>query len=131
MNYLKIELIKSSQDGIGFSTQLLLKIAMFELNYRFLSYRTWAAYMQSILEILLLIHDFLASGNTIWLSGFVTPNVSVKEVPLYPSSNHTLLNPYAEDRRHDLIPVQPWSLWALIFSTQIRLYVHTYKKNLL
>ena len=51
-----------------FSTQLLLKIPVFDLNNPFVFRRIWAVDIQSILEISQLIHDFLASDNTIRLS---------------------------------------------------------------
>ena len=70
------ELIQSSQAGIFFfSTQFLLKMLAFELNNGFVFYGTLAVNMQSILEFLQLIHDCLASDNTIRSFVYIFPAV--------------------------------------------------------
>ena len=53
------ELIQSSQAGVYlffFSTQLLLKMPMFEFNNCFVFHRTWDVDVQSILEFLKFIY---------------------------------------------------------------------------
>ena len=61
------ELIQFSQAGvfIFFSTQFLLRIPIFELNIPFMHYRTIALDIQSLLEFLQLIHNFLPSNITL------------------------------------------------------------------
>ena len=80
------ELILSSQSRFYFfSTALQLKIPAFKFNNRFVFHRTWVIYIQSILEFLDLIHDFLANGNIVRSSLYIFPIVSVWEVSPWPS----------------------------------------------
>ena len=72
------ELIQSSQAGeFFFSTQLLLKITVFEFNNRFLFHITLPVAMQSKVEFLKLIHDFLTSGNIVRSRVYIFYVVSV------------------------------------------------------
>ena len=67
--------IFSSKSLFFFSTQLLLKIPLFELNNCFLFHQTWAVDIRSIHEFLQLSHDLLESDNTITPSVYVFPAV--------------------------------------------------------
>ena len=82
------ELIQSFQAGVYFF-QLLLKILVFQLNNRFEFHRFWAVDIQSVRDILEIIHDFLASGNKVRLSVSVFHVVSVRNMTSWP--NGTLL----------------------------------------
>ena len=64
--------MQSSKAGVYvFSTQLLHKIPVFELNNRFVFYRTWIVDIQSILVFLQPIHDFMSSDNTVTSSIYI------------------------------------------------------------
>ena len=78
-------LIQSSQAGGFFSTQLLLKISVFELNNRFVFHGTSIVDIQPIPDFLQLILGSLASCNTFRSSTYKFPVVSVKDVPPRPS----------------------------------------------
>ena len=73
MYSLKInEINQFSQAGVIFySTQLLLKITTFELNYSFVFHRIWAIDIQLRLEFLQLIYDFLTSNKTVTTSFYM------------------------------------------------------------
>ena len=53
--------IFSSRSLFFFSTELLLKIPVFQLNNRFIFHGAWAVDIQSIVELLQLTYDFLTS----------------------------------------------------------------------
>ena len=76
-NLLKQELI--------FSTQFLLKIPVFELNNHLVFHWTWAVDMQSIIELLQLIHNFLTSGNKVRSSVRIFLVVSNRDVSSWPN----------------------------------------------
>ena len=63
-----------------FSTQLLLKIPVFDLNNRFVFYRTLAVVIQSKFKFLNLTHDFLASSNTVTSSVYKFLFILVREM---------------------------------------------------
>ena len=66
MHFLEInEVIQSSHAGIYFSTQLLLKILVYELNNSFAFHQICDVDKKSKHEILRHIYDFLTSGNKI------------------------------------------------------------------
>ena len=106
------KLIWSSEPGvIFFSTQLLLKISLFEINNRFVLHRTWAVYNR--------YPNCFTSFMIFW--GVPTPldhlsiHFSLFRLDKYFHSR--ALSPlyfcsFAEDRRASCIPLQPWSLWA-------------------
>ena len=73
-----------------FLTQLLLKIPVFELNIPFVFHRTWAIDIQSILEFLQLIYDFLASNNTVIPFVYVFPIVQVLSVKWWSNGYSTV-----------------------------------------
>ena len=75
------EPIQSFQAGVYFF-QLLLKIPMIQLNNRFEFHRFWALDIQSILEVLQITHDFLASGNKVRSSVYIFHVVSVRDLTL-------------------------------------------------
>ena len=58
---------------------------MFEWNNRFVFPETWIVDMQSILEFLELIHDFLASSYTVRSSVYIFSVVLVREELPFPS----------------------------------------------
>ena len=103
-----------------FSTQLLLKTPMLELNNRLVFHRTWIVHIQSILEFLRLTDSFLVSDYTVIhrlsiyfpLHGFVERIRGRMTSAFYFSFS-------AEDRTAGSIPVQLWSFWALMSNTQI------------
>ena len=73
------------------------------------------------LEFLQLIHDFAAirASVYIFLFFFVWLEKRFRDQVLC----RALFSLSSEDKRTDLIPVPPRLLWALMSSTQIRLYV--------
>ena len=78
-------LIFSSRNLFFFSTQLQLKIPMFELNHRFVFNRILTVDIQSIIEFLQLVHDYLVCGIKVRSPVYMYRVVSVNEVPLWPS----------------------------------------------
>ena len=72
------------QDFI-FPTQFLLKIPVFELNNRLVFHRTQAVDIQSIIDLLQLIHDFLISGNKVRSSVYIFSTVSNRDVSSRPN----------------------------------------------
>ena len=74
-----------------FSTKLLLKIPVFELNNRFVFHQTWAIDIQSMHEFLQLIRYFLPYGNTVKSSVYIFPVISVRKVRSWPSVSILLL----------------------------------------
>ena len=70
------------QKFIFFSTQLLLKVLLFELNKNhFVFNRTKTVDMQSIVGLLQIIHDFLISGDKVISSVCIFLVVSISDVP--------------------------------------------------
>ena len=80
-----------STSSLFFSTQLPLKIPVFQLNNLLLFHRTWAIDIQSILEFLQLIHDFLDNGNIFRSRIYIFSVVSVWEAPPWLNGFNTLL----------------------------------------
>ena len=68
-----------------FSTQLLLKISVFELNIRFVFHRTCTVDIQSIVELLQLIPDFLTSDNKVKLPVYIFFVGSNRDVSSWPN----------------------------------------------
>ena len=61
----RINAVRFSVSALFFSTQLLLKIPVFELNNRFVFYRTCAVDIQSIVKISQSILYFLTSSDKV------------------------------------------------------------------
>ena len=120
------KLIKSSQEEF-FLTQLLRKMPVLELKNRLAFHRTWTADIQSILELLQLIHNFLACDNAFTLFFYVFPVASVRAVSSYPLASSLCFILFADDRRVGSIRAQVWSLWTLMSSIQINYMVNKFK----
>ena len=80
-----------SSRSLFFSTQLSLKIPTFDLNNPFVFHQTGAVDMQSLLEFLQLIHDFLSSGNKVRCSIYVFLVAFITGVSSWPNCVCTLL----------------------------------------
>ena len=93
---------------------------MFELKKSFTFHRTPAVDVQSIFVVLQFIYDFLASDNTVRRPVDIFPTVSLNAGFPSPIVSVLLFNSSAEDMRMGSISLLPWSLWALMLSTQIR-----------
>ena len=106
-----------------FFKSLLLNLPVFQLNNRFVFHRTSAVNLQSILKFLQPIYNVLASDNTCRSSVYIFPAVSLSSELHDRIVRAFQLSSAEVEWRWVSIPVQPWSWWALISSTQIRLYV--------
>ena len=99
---------------------------------RFVFHQTWTEDIQSMLEILQLIYDFLANNNTVNSSVFTFPFGLVVEVNLASQMASALCFSLSHEyRRAGSIPVKFWSLWALMSSIQSRLYIPKFKTETL
>ena len=102
-----------------FSYQLLLTIPVYELNNRLAFLRTWAIDVQSVSGFYSSFMIFLARGplSIYFLLFFLEKCLRSRAISALCSSSS------AENKKAGSISVQPWLLWSLISSTQIRLYI--------
>ena len=94
---------------------------MFELNNHFVFHRA-SAIDNRYSSFIKLIHDFLASDNNVSSPVYIFLVVSVHGVNSRQMVSALCFSVPAEGRRAGPIPVQLWSLWALMSNTQIRLH---------